>query len=79
VSGTASLEPSVEEVEARIAKVEQQVAEGTSIEELALAIKAVHLGCTIQMAGLKRGDLLFRARRIIERLINRSQVSYWHS
>jgi hypothetical protein len=76
VSEGADLEPTVEEVEARIAKVQELVAAGASIEELARAIKSVHLGCTIPMAGLKRGDLLFRARRISERPTNRSQVSY---
>jgi len=76
VSCATELDPTVEEVEARIAKVEQLVAAGATIEELALAIRAVHRGCTIQMAGLRRGDLLFRARRITERPTNRSQVSY---
>jgi hypothetical protein len=76
VSGIAELEPTVEEVQARIAKVAQLVAAGASIEELALAIKAVHRGCKIQMTGLKRGDLLFRARPITERPTKRSEVSY---
>jgi hypothetical protein len=76
VSGTAELEPTVEEVQARIARVRQLVTAGASIEELALAIKAVHRGCSIQMAGLKRGDFLFRAKRITERPTHRSQISY---
>jgi hypothetical protein len=66
----------VEKVESRLAEVERLAAVEGSIEELAHAIKTVHLGCTIQMAGLKRGDLLFRARRISERPTLRSDVSY---
>jgi hypothetical protein len=76
VSSTAEFEPTVETAESRIAEVEELVAVSGSIEELAHAIKAVHVGCTIQMAGLKRGDLLFRARRISEHPTLRSDVSY---
>jgi hypothetical protein len=66
----------VEQVEARIAEVERLASAGASIEELARAVKKVHVGCTIPMAGLRRGDLLFRARQMSERPIHRSQVSY---
>jgi hypothetical protein len=69
-------EPTVDEVKARIAVVEQLVSASVSIDEIALAIKAVHFGCTIQMAGLKRGDILFRARPVKERPTHRSMVSY---
>jgi len=68
--------PTPEEARTRIQQVEELASRDAPIEDLVAAIKAIRLGCDVQMVTLEPDKRIFRAVRVTEPPVHKSRISY---